>query len=151
MLEQWKINQSLMKSNSCNWILIENSLPELWLNFRSSFSYSRLKKWDSTIEISCLLIRVKTNEKKEVSRKFVDYIVPHSDVVFLVEWKWRCMRQRKGSWGDGDAKKTTQDSVKFSRSKLETWSLFSFQFSAPNLIHFSLANICFAFKSDIVC
>lgn len=28
-----QINQTLMKSNSCSWILIENSWLELWLNF----------------------------------------------------------------------------------------------------------------------
>lgn len=31
-----KINQTLMESNSCSWMLIENSWLELWLNFSLS-------------------------------------------------------------------------------------------------------------------
>lgn len=87
-----KINQTLMKSNSCSWILIENSWLVLWLNF----SFSRITAGKFIFFAFLLFVKGEKNNRATKSfssgRKFVNYLKPTLFdflLLFADETEWK--------------------------------------------------------------
>lgn len=141
-VQQMKINQTLMKSNSCSWMLIENSSLELWLNF-------------STLNQKIYAFWCAKNNRGKVfhCRKFVNYIIPRFTVfVSACSWNWT-----QDLWDSGkgetlsDDFKSCEDKNAF-QSRLDQFQCLRFNF--PQIVLLVLCvNICFSFdsQSDIVC